>query len=90
MQLNTIRCEAVNVRTDSGTCPGIAKTQQGEVHKIGARTPASGGMCCQAFVALSSVRHVMMLTEKMDWETNPFFDVTCPHGAVTFRLSRQR
>ena len=87
MQLNTIRCEAVAVRTESGTCPGIAKTQRGEVHAIGARTPGAG-MCCQAFAALNSMRHVMMLTQKLEWETQPHFDVTCPHGAVTFRLSR--
>lgn len=90
MQLNVIQCEAVRVNTDSGTCPGIAKTRQGEVYEIGARTPEKTGMCCQAFVALSSMRHVMMLTEKMDWEKQPYFDVTCPHGAVTFRLSRKK
>jgi len=89
MRLNTIRCEAVNVDTDTKTCPGIAQTREGEVHEIGARTPAVTGMCCQAFVALSSMRHVMMLTEKLEWERQPYFDVTCPHGAVTFRLSRQ-
>jgi hypothetical protein len=90
MELNTIRCEAVTVHTETGTCPGIAKTQQGEVHEIGARTPASMGLCCQAFVALSSMRHVMMLTERLDWESQPHFDITCPHGAVTFRLSRKK
>jgi hypothetical protein len=34
----------------------------------------------------------MKLTDRMDWEKeeNQHFDTTCPHGAVTFRISRVR
>ena len=32
----------------------------------------------------------MRLTEKMEWEKEETFDVTCPHGYVTYRLSRVR
>jgi hypothetical protein len=30
----------------------------------------------------------MALTEKMEWETKEYFDMTCPHGVVIYRLSR--
>ena len=55
---------------------------------IGARTPASKGIRCQALSAISSMKLAMSLTEKMDWETKEYFDVVCPHGFVTYRLSR--
>jgi hypothetical protein len=88
MIVNQIKCQVVKVNTDSGICPGLAKTQQDEEFVIGARTPASKGICCQAFSAIASMKLAMMYTEKMDWEKNDFFDVTCPHGFVTYRLSR--
>jgi hypothetical protein len=36
--------------------------------------------------------HAMKLTDRMDWEKekNQHFDTTCPHGHVTFRISRLR
>jgi hypothetical protein len=88
MILNQIRCEAVKVNTDSGICPGIAKTQRGEIFVIGARTPALKGICCQAFSAMASMKLAMMYTDKMEWEKNNYFDIVCPHGFVTYRLSR--
>ena len=39
MARHEIKCEAIEVRTESGICPGMAKTQQGEVCTLGARTP---------------------------------------------------
>jgi hypothetical protein len=30
----------------------------------------------------------MSLTEKMEWEMKEYFDIVCPHGVVTYRLSR--
>ena len=30
MVYNTVKCEAVKVDTDSGICPGVAKTELGE------------------------------------------------------------
>jgi uncharacterized repeat protein (TIGR04076 family) len=90
MTLNQIRCEAINVRTDSKVCPGLAKTEQGEVFVIDARTPASRGICCQAFGAMSGMKLAMMFTDKMEWEKEEHFDITCPHGVVTYRLSRIR
>jgi hypothetical protein len=88
MILNQIRCEAVKVNTDNGICPGIAKTEQGEVFGIGARTPALKGICCQAFSTIAPMKLALMYTDKMSWEKNDYFDITCPHGFVTYRLSR--
>jgi hypothetical protein len=82
-----IRCEAMTVRTDTGICPGMAKTRKGEIYEIGNRTPEPEGMCCQAFGALHAVRTAMAVTLKGSDVRDPF-DITCPHGAVTFRLSR--
>jgi len=86
--LNKIKCEAITVNTDTGICPGIAKTERGEVYIIGARTPDSKGICCQAFSAIGPMKLAMMLTEKMDWEKKEYSDIVCPHGFVTYRLSR--
>jgi|GEM_PF-596921 len=88
MTFNNIKCEVVTVKTDTGVCPGMAKTKQGEVFIIGARTPVGAGICCQAFSSLSSMKLSMMLTDKMTWEKNDYFDIICPHGFVTYRLSR--
>jgi hypothetical protein len=55
---------------------------------MGGRTPEPKGICCQAFTAIGPMKLAMMLTDKMDWEKNEYFDITCPHGVVTYRLSR--
>jgi uncharacterized repeat protein (TIGR04076 family) len=88
MTLNEIKCEAIHVNTDSKICPGIAKTEQGEVFIMGGRTPEPKGICCQAFSAIGPMKLTMMLTDKMDWEKKEYFDITCPDGVVTYRLSR--
>jgi len=88
MVYNSIKCEAMTVNTDSGICPGVAKTERGEVFMIGARTPDLKGICCQALSAIGPMKLALSITEKMDWETKEHFDVVCPHGYVTFRLSR--
>jgi uncharacterized repeat protein (TIGR04076 family) len=88
MIYNRIKCEAIAVNTESGICPGVAKTERGEVFIIGARTPDSKGICCQALSAISPMKLAMSLTEKMDWETKEYSDIVCPHGVVTYRLSR--
>jgi uncharacterized repeat protein (TIGR04076 family) len=85
-----IKCAAVEVRTDSDICPGMAKTRQGETFTFGARTPTGAGICSSAFGAIHPMALAMRLTDKMDWENRDSFDVTCPHGAVTFRISRIR
>jgi len=46
-----IRCEAAVVNTESGICPGMAKTERGEVYVMDGRTPGTRGICCQAFTA---------------------------------------
>lgn len=88
MPLNEIKCQAIAVNTDSGVCPGIAETKRGEVFVIGGRTPQPDGICSQAFSAIASMRLAMSLTDKTDWETKDYFDIVCPHGFVTYRLSR--
>jgi uncharacterized repeat protein (TIGR04076 family) len=90
MIYNKIKCEAITVNTESGICPGVAKTEQGEVFILGARTPDSKGICCQALSAISPMKLTMSLTEKMDWETKDYSDIVCPHGVVTYRLSRTK
>lgn len=88
MIYNQIKCEAISVNTDSRICPGVAKTKEGEVFIIGARTPELKGICCQAFSSINPMKLAMSLTEKMDWETKEYFDILCPHGFVTYRISR--
>lgn len=88
MILNQIKCEVIKVNTENSICPGLAKTELGEKFIIGTRTPESKGICCQAFSALASMRLTMSYTNKLDWEKNDYFDVVCPHGFVTYRLSR--
>jgi uncharacterized repeat protein (TIGR04076 family) len=85
-----IRCQAVAVNTESKVCPGIAKTEQGEVYVLDARTPGPRGICGQAFSALNAIKTAMMVTDKLEGESRESLDVRCPHGAVTFRLSRIR
>ena len=90
MIYHEIKCEAFEVNTESGICPGVAKTEKGEVFILGARTPDSKGICCQALSSISPMKLAMSLTEKMDWETKEYFGVVCPHGFVTYRLSRTK
>ena len=88
MILNQIKCEVVKINNDEGICPGLAKTKLGESFTIGFRTPDITGICCQAFSAIAPMRLAMSYTDKMEWETKDYFDVICPHGFVTYRLSR--
>jgi uncharacterized repeat protein (TIGR04076 family) len=83
-----IRCEALSVNTESGICPGMAKTEQGEVYVMDGRTPGPRGICCQAFGALSGFRAAQMVTDKLDSEKSGHLEISCPHGVVTFRLTR--
>ena len=85
---HTIQCEVVEVRTESGVCPGTARTRQGETYTFGARTPDTPGICVNAFNALQPMSLAMRLTDKMSWEKKETFDVTCPHGVVIYRISR--
>jgi hypothetical protein len=61
-----------------------------DIDIIGPRTPDSKGICCQALSAIGPMKLALSLTEKMNWETKESFEVVCPHGYVTFRLSRIR
>jgi uncharacterized Fe-S cluster protein YjdI len=79
-----IRCEAIEVRTDTGCCPGSAKCRIGEVYDIDSKTPQPNGMCGRSF-------HAMQLTDGMFCENaDEHVEVTCPDGAVVYRLSRIR
>ena len=88
MKLNSILCEVVDVRTETGTCIGIAKVKQGEKFILDGRTPDGEGMCANAFCALSNAAFVMMCTDSMEGEKNGAIERVCPHGVVTFRMSR--
>ncbi len=84
---NPIHINAFEVKTESGVCPGIAKIEQGEEFIMSGRTP-DNPVCVQALNAILPMAHAMSLTEKMAWEKKDFFQVTCPHGNVVFRISR--
>jgi len=90
MITHRIKVEAVEVRTDSGVCPGMAKIQQGEKFVLGARTPQGTGIRANAFGAIYPMALAMRLTDKMEWETKDYFDIICPHGGVTYRITRAR
>ena len=90
MKVHSIKCEAIDVRTESGVCVGIAKTQKGEEYIIDGRTPEVNGMCSNAFCALSNAAFIMMATDKMPGEKDGYIDRVCPHGVVSFRLLRSK
>ena len=83
-----VRVEACQVRTESRVCPGMAQTERGETYVLDARTPAERGICCQAFTAMSPFRTALAVTDQVGREQDGHLDITCPHGVVTFRLSR--
>ncbi len=85
-----MKWEVVDVRTESGICPGEAQTQHGEEYVLDARTPESNSICTNALAAIHPMSLAMRLTDKMYWEKQNHFDLLCPHGAVTFRISRIR
>ncbi len=88
MKFNKIGIEAIDVKTENKICSGMAKTELGEKHILTGRSPEGKGICRSAMGAIDSMALSMMLTEKMDWEKQDYFDITCPHGVVTFRLTR--
>ncbi len=88
MIYNQIKCEAFEVKTESGVCPGRAKIERGEIFVLGARTPSSKGICFQALSAIGPMKLAMSLTEQLDMEKDGSFNITCPHSVVTYRLSR--
>jgi uncharacterized repeat protein (TIGR04076 family) len=88
MNVNSVKCKAVEVRTDSGVCAGLARTRQGEECIIDGRTPEANGMCSNAFCSLANAAFIMMATDKMPGEKDGSLDRVCPHGIVTFRMSR--
>ena len=83
MKVHSIRCEAVRVDTASGICVGLAKTKQGEVTILDGRTPEGSGICANAFCALSNAAF-----DDMPGEKDGAMERVCPHGVVTYRLSR--
>ncbi len=85
-----MKCEAIDVRTDSNICPGEAQTRIGEEYILGARTPQTNSICTNALTAIHPMNLAMRMTDKMYWEKKDHFDLVCPHGAVTFRISRIR
>ena len=88
MVFNDIKVTVIEVRTESGICPGMAKIQQGETWVLGARTPDGKGLCGNAFGAIYPMALAMRLTEKMEWEKKDTFEITCPHGKVTYQITR--
>lgn len=88
MKLNQVLCEVIDVKTETGTCIGIAKVLQGEKFIIDARTPDGNGICSNAFCALSNAAFILMSTEVMAGEKEGAIERVFPHGVVKFRMSR--
>ncbi len=86
-----IKCEVIQVKTESGVCIGSAKCRLGEIYILTARTPEPVGMCGRAFAAIHPMAFAMRWSEQMMWEKKDYVDVSCPDGGcVTYRLSRIR
>jgi uncharacterized repeat protein (TIGR04076 family) len=68
----------------------MVNTRQGETFTLGARTPEGKGMCTNALNAIHPMTFALRLTDKIDWEKKDHFDMICPHGAVTNRMTRVR
>jgi uncharacterized repeat protein (TIGR04076 family) len=83
-----VKCEAVDVGSESGICPGSAKCKKGEIYILTARTPEPRGMCGRAFASIHPMAFAMSWSEKMEWEKADHVNVICPDGYVTYRLSR--
>jgi uncharacterized repeat protein (TIGR04076 family) len=83
-----IKCEVIDVRTETGVCSGSARSQKNETYILTARTPEPTGMCGRAFAAMYPAAFAMRWTENMAWEKTDHVDITCPDGSVTFRLTR--
>jgi uncharacterized repeat protein (TIGR04076 family) len=81
------KCEVIDVQTGSGIGPGEAETQNGEQYVLGARTPESNSICTNALAAIHPMSPAMRMTDNMHWEKQDHYDLVCPHGAVTFRIS---
>jgi hypothetical protein len=47
-------------------------------------------MCASAFNALQPMALAMCLTDRMSWEKQDCFEVTCPHRFVTYLVVRDR
>lgn len=82
-----MRIVAHQVMTESKVCKGIAKTKQGEIYEYRGRTPENP-MCIMALNACLPMAHAMSLTDKMAFEDKDYFEVTCPHGCVVYRIYR--
>ena len=62
----------------------------GEVFELGSRTPTNG-LCAISFSSIYSVFAAMRFTDEIPWERGKgHFDLKCPDGQVTFRISRKR
>ncbi len=84
-----IACEITRVSTDTGVCPGSAKSRIGETYVLGLRTPEPNGMCARAFHSVHPMAFAMRCAEHIPLEqADGSVEVTCPGGSVIFRLSR--
>ena len=86
-----IMCEAIKVLTESGICPGSAKSRIGETYVLELKTPEPKGMCARAFLSVHPIAFAMRFAERIPLEeADGSVEVTCPGGSVVYRLSRIR
>lgn len=88
MTAHKVRCEVVEVATETHCCLGSASCKEGEVYVVTARTPAAPGMRGRAYHAIHPVALGMRFTEGLPFEQEGHIDVVCPDGLVTYRISR--
>jgi len=84
-----IKCEVLEVSTESGRCQGAACMRKGQAFVLGARTPEPEGICARSFASLYPTATALRFSEETPWERGKgFMDVRCPDGQVVYRLSR--
>jgi hypothetical protein len=79
----SIRIEAGKVDTESGVCPGVAKTQQCERHVLTGRAHKASSAYANSFKAIYPMVLAVRQTEEMGWEEEDSFETTCPQGKMT-------
>jgi len=81
-----IKIEAVKINS---ICPRVKKEQETYVLNCNSGAEVPNGMCARAFHTIYPVAMAMRFSDEISWEKGRgYFDVVCPDGNITYRLSR--
>ena len=84
-----IKCEVAKIKGGKKCCPGSAQMKIGEVFILGVRTPEPNGICARAYASIYPTSTALRFSDEIPWEKGRgYFDISCPDGLVTYRLSR--